>query len=41
MYEFQGVYIVLNNFENLELGQLAIYAGEGRGGEVLFVYNGE
>ena len=37
---FQGLYIGLNSFRSLQDGQIAVYAGEGRDGEVLFVYNG-
>ena len=37
---FQGLYIGLNSFSSLQDGQIAVYAGEGRGGDVLFVYNG-
>ena len=30
----------VNNIENLENGQLMIYSGEGKDGEVLFAFNG-
>ena len=31
----------VNDIESLENGQLVIYAGEGKDGEVLFEYNGK
>ena len=31
----------VNDVESLENGQLVIYAGEGKDGEVLFEYNGK
>ena len=38
---FQGLYIGFDFFRFVEDGQIAVYAGEGRDGEVLFVYNGK
>ena len=38
---FQGLYVRLNDFRSLQDGQIAVYAGEGRDGEVLFKYSGK
>ena len=38
---FQGLYIGFDFFRFVEDGQIAVYAGEGKDGEVLFVYNGK
>ena len=34
------MYVGLNEFQNMETGQLAIYAGEGKEGQVLYEYSG-
>ena len=33
---FQGIYVSIDNVANLYPGQLVIYAGEGKDGQVLF-----
>ena len=38
---FQGLYIGFDFFRFVEDGQIAVYAGEGRDGEVLFEYSGK